>query len=91
VAVFFASLDLKALQVLRVAQVKTEHSKGEPSKTSCREICRYHINGKGQCEVIGLKRTMEPYLDCFSYYEGMALRYDNDTYSHLALLLSISL
>ena len=24
------------------------------------------------------------YLDCFSYYEGMALRYDNDTYSHLA-------
>ena len=27
---------------------------------------------------------MGPYLDCFSYYEGMALRYDNDTYSHLA-------
>ena len=74
----------KGLQVLRVAQVKTEHRKGEPSKTNCREICRYYINGKGQCEVIGLKRTMGPYLDCFSYYEGMALRYDNDTYSHLA-------
>ena len=74
----------KGLQVLRVAQVKTEHRKGEPSKTTCREICRYYINGKGQCEVIGLKRTMGPYLDCFSYHEGMALRYDNDTYSHLA-------
>ena len=67
-----------------MAQVKTEHRKGEPSKTTCREICRYYINGKGQCEVIGLKRTMGPYLDCVSYYEGMALRYDNDTYSHLA-------
>ena len=64
--------------------VKTEHRKGEPSKTTCREICRYYINGKGQCEVIGLKRTMGPYLDCFSYYAGMELRYDNDTYSHLA-------
>lgn len=74
----------KGLQVLRVALVKTEHRKGEPSKTACREICRYYINGKGQCEVIGLKRTMGPYLDCFSYYEGMALRHDNDTYSHLA-------
>ena len=80
-AVFFC---LKGLQVLRVAQVKTEHRKDEPSKTTCREICRYYINGKGQCEVIGLKRTMGPYLDCFSYNEGMALRYDNDTYSHLA-------
>jgi hypothetical protein len=29
-----------------VAQVKTEHRKGEPSKTTCREICRYYINGK---------------------------------------------
>ena len=68
----------------RVTLVKTEHRKGEPSKTTCREICRYYINGKGQCEVIGLKRTMGPYLDCFSYYAGMELRYDNDTYSHLA-------
>ena len=40
VAVFFVSLGLIGLQVLRVAQVKTEHRKGEPSKTTCREICR---------------------------------------------------
>ena len=40
---------------LRVAQVKTEHRKGEPSKTTCREICRYYINGKGQCEVMGFE------------------------------------
>ncbi len=74
----------QGLQVLRVALVKTEDRKGEPSKTTCREICRYYMDGKGRCEVIGLKRTMGPYLDCFSYYEGMTLRYDNDTYSHLA-------
>lgn len=74
----------RGLQVLRVALVKTEHRKGEPSKTTCREICRYYMDGKGKCEVIGLKRTMGPYLDCFSYCEGMALRYDNETYSHLA-------
>ena len=40
---------------------------------TCREICRCYINGKGQCEVIRLKRTMEPYLDCFLYYEGMGM------------------
>ena len=74
----------KGLQVLRVALLNTEHRKGEPSTNTCREICRYYINGKGQCEVIGLKRTMGPYLDCFSYYAGMELRRDNDTYSHLA-------
>ena len=27
-----------------VAQAKTEHHKGKPSKTTCREICRYYIN-----------------------------------------------
>ena len=74
----------KGLQVLRVAQVKTTHRKGEPTKTTCREICRYYVDGQGRCEVIGLKRTMGPYLDCFSYYAGMGLRYDNDVYSHLA-------
>ena len=35
--------------------VKTEHRKGEHSKATCREICRYYINGKGQCEVIGFE------------------------------------
>ena len=49
---YFTTLTTRnGLQVLRVAQVKTEHRKGEPSKTTCREICRYYINGKGQCEV----------------------------------------
>ena len=51
-AVFFVSFGSIGLQVLRVAQVKTKHRKGEPSKATCREICRYYINGKGQCEVI---------------------------------------
>ncbi len=74
----------KGFQVLRVALLKTEHRKGEQAKTTCREICRYYMDGQGRCEVIGLKRTMGPYLDCFSYYAGMELRYDNDSFSHLA-------
>lgn len=39
----------KGLQVLRVALLNTEHRKGEPSTSTCREICRYYLNGKGQC------------------------------------------
>ena len=74
----------KGCQVLRVALLNTEHRKGEQATSTCREICRYYINGQGKCEVIGLKRTMGPYLDCFSYYAGMELRNDNDTFSHLA-------
>lgn len=46
-----------------VAQVKTEHRKGEHSKTTCREICRYYINGKGQCEVIERKMEVIPELE----------------------------
>lgn len=72
------------LQVLRVALVKTEQRKGERVRISCQEICRYYLDEQGRCAVIGLKRTMGPYLDCFSYYTGMELRYDNDVYSHLA-------
>ena len=34
----------KGLQVLSVAQVKTEHRKGEPAKSTCREICRYYMD-----------------------------------------------
>ncbi len=74
----------KGFQVLRVALLNTEHRKGEQATSTCREICRYYINGQGKCEVIGLKRTMGPYLDSFSYYAGMELRNDNDTFSHLA-------
>jgi DNA-directed RNA polymerase subunit RPC12/RpoP len=74
----------KGMQVLRVALLKTEHRKGEPSVCTCREICRYYMDGQGRCEVIGLKRTMGPYLDTFSYNEGMELRHDNEAFSHLS-------
>ncbi len=72
------------IQVIRIYRLKAYYHKGKKADLNTREIAQYWINEKGQMALVGLKRTMGCYLDCFIYSQPMALRGDNDVYRYLS-------
>lgn len=82
---YFSVLDTKGeFQLLRMFLLKVAYRKGQSAKRYYREIGQYWMDANGNYEIIALKRTLDPYVDCFSYYAPMELRYDNDVFRHIA-------
>ena len=71
-------------QTLRMFAIFAEISKGRKAEYNIREIGQYWIAPNGQCAVIGLRRSMSFYYDCFSFDSGMEIRSKDDVFASIA-------
>ena len=71
-------------QTLRMFAIFADMCKGRKAEYTIREIGQYWIAPNGQCAVIGLRRSMSFYYDCFSYYSGMEIRGNDDVFADIA-------
>ena len=71
-------------QTLRMFAIFADMCKGRKAEYTIREIGQYWIAPNGQCAVIGLRRSMSFYYDCFSYYSGMEIRSKDDVFADIA-------
>ena len=71
-------------QTLRMFAIFAEIRKGRKAEYTIREIGQYWIAPNGQCAVIGLRRSMSFYYDCFSFDSGMEIRSNDDVFASIA-------
>ena len=71
-------------QTLRMFVVFAEMRKGKKAEYNIVEIGQYWIAPNGQCEVIGLRRSMSFYVDCFAFGSGMEIRSNDEVFSFIA-------
>ena len=71
-------------QTLRMFAIFADMRKGRKAEYSIREIGQYWIAPDGHCAVIGLRRSMSIYVDCFSFDSPMEIRCNDDVFAGIA-------
>lgn len=71
-------------QTLRMFTIFAEMRKGKKAEYSIVEIGNYWVAPNGQCAVIGLRRSMSYYFDCFAYGSPMEIRSKDDVFADIA-------
>lgn len=72
-------------QVLRIFLQIVEMRKGFTAKPAFLEIGQYWMDVSGEVTIVGLKRTMGWYLDCFAFGSPMEIRKDKkEVFRHLS-------
>lgn len=75
----------RKFQVLRIFLQIVEMRKGFKAKPVFLEIGQYWMDANGNVTIVGLKRTMGWYLDCFAFGSPMEIRNDNkNVFGHLS-------
>lgn len=75
---------LEGYQVVRMFLMIVEMRKGMKVKPAFLEIGSYWIDCKGNTTVVGLQRTLGPYIDSFAFGSPLEIRRDNDAFRHIA-------
>lgn len=70
-------------QTLRMFAIFSDMCKGRRAEYTIREIGQYWIDKNGQCAVIGLRRSMSFYYDCFSFDSAMEIRGNDDAFANI--------
>ena len=71
-------------QTLRMFVIFSEMCKGRKAEYTIRELGNYWIAPNGQCAVIGLRRSMSYYVDCFSFDSAMEIRSNDDVFADIS-------
>lgn len=71
-------------QVVRMFLMIVEMRKGMKASPAYLEIGSYWIDPKGKTTVVGLQRTLGPYIDSFAFGSPLEIRRDNDAFQHIA-------
>ena len=75
---------IEGYQVVRMFLMMVEMRKGMKAKPAFLEIGSYWIDNKGNTTVVGLQRTLGPYIDSFAFGSPLEIRRDNDAFRHIA-------
>lgn len=82
---YFNVLDMHGgYQTLRMFAIFSKMCKGRKAEYTIQEIGQYWIAPNGQCAVIGLRRSMSYYYDCFSFDSGMEIRSNDDVFADIS-------
>ena len=71
-------------QVLRMFLMIVEMRKGMKAKPAYLEIGSYWIDPKGKTTVVGLQRTLGPYIDSFAFGSPLEIRRDNEAFQRIS-------
>ena len=71
-------------QVVRMFLMIVEMRKGMKAKPAYLEIGSYWIDPKGKTTVIGLQRTLGPYIDSFAFGSPLEIRRDNEAFQRIS-------
>ena len=71
-------------QVVRMFLMIVEMRKGMKAKPAYLEVGSYWIDSKGKTTVVGLQRTLGPYIDSFAFGSPLEIRRDNDAFQRIA-------
>ena len=75
---------VKDFQVIRMFLMIVEFRKGMKANPGFVEIGQYWIDKHGFTTIIGLRRSLGMYVDCFCFGSPMEIRRDNDAFRHIA-------
>ena len=71
-------------QVVRMFLMIVEMRKGMKAKPAYLEIGSYWIDSKGKVTVVGLQRTLGPYIDSFAFGSPLEIRRDNEAFQRIS-------
>ncbi len=71
-------------QVVRMFLMMVEMRKGMKAKPAYLEVGSYWIDSKGRTTVVGLQRTLGPYIDSFAFGSPLEIRRDNDAFQRIS-------
>ena len=71
-------------QVVRMFLMIVEMRKGMKAKPAYLEVGSYWIDPKGRATVVGLQRTLGPYIDSFAFGSPLEIRRDNDAFQRIS-------
>lgn len=71
-------------QVVRMFLMMVEMRKGMKAKPAYLEVGSYWIDSKGHATVVGLQRTLGPYIDSFAFGSPLEIRRDNDAFQRIS-------
>ena len=71
-------------QVVRMFLMIVEMRKGMKANPAYLEIGSYWIDPKGKTTVIGLQRTLGPYIDSFAFGSPLEIRRDNEAFQRIS-------
>lgn len=71
-------------QVVRMFLMMVEMRKGMKAKPVYLEVGSYWIDSKGRTTVVGLQRTLGPYIDSFAFGSPLEIRRDNDAFQRIS-------
>ena len=75
---------IEGYQVIRMFLMIVEMRKGMKAKPAFLEIGSYWIDCKGNTTVVGLQRTLGPYIDSFAFCSPLEIRRDNEAFWRIA-------
>lgn len=75
---------MKEYQVVRMFLMIVEMRKGMKAKPAYLEVGSYWIDPKGRTTVVGLQRTLGPYIDSFAFGSPLEIRRDNDAFQRIS-------
>lgn len=75
---------MEGYQVVRMFLMMVEMRKGMKAKPAFLEIGSYWIDCKGNTTVVGLQRTLGPYIDCFAFGSPLEIRRDNEAFQRIS-------
>ena len=75
---------IEGYQVIRMFLMIVEMRKGMKAKPAFLEIGSYWIDCKGNTTVVGLQRTLGPYIDSFAFCSPFEIRRDNEAFQRIA-------
>lgn len=71
-------------QIVRMFLMMVEMRKGMKSKPAYLEVGSYWIDPKGHATVVGLQRTLGPYIDSFAFGSPLEIRRDNEAFQRIS-------
>ena len=71
-------------QVIRMFLMIVEMRKGMKANPAYLEIGSYWIDSKGKTTVVGLQRTLGPYIDSFAFGSPLEIRRDNEAFQRIS-------
>ena len=75
---------MEGYQVVRMFLMIVEMRKGMKVKPAFLEIGSYWIDCKGNTTVVGLQRTLGPYIDSFAFGSPLEIRRDNEAFQRIS-------
>lgn len=75
---------IEGYQVIRMFLMIVEMRKGMKAKPAFLEIGSYWIDCKGNTTVVGLQRTLGPYIDSFAFCSLFEIRRDNEAFQRIS-------